>query len=236
VSTPPTNSQPSQRNKRSRPPILPSTIPDSSMQGGLTKHNFSIKLLYPCWFDSNLFILCGSGVRKSPVDSAPFSYREHQHGRDIYPSAKFNSTAAGFLGFGGNCSASNKSIYWSSRTENSTESFSPVALKESGEKRQGTANGCRLFGIQLLDNCNGEESLPMVTLSGRVGDDGPLPSLDAESDQHSEPSNINRSDFPSLSCDAEKSCLRSPQESQSRQIRSCTKVVLFICVGVAIIF
>ncbi|XP_047176140.1 auxin response factor 1-like isoform X1 [Vigna umbellata] len=196
VSTPPTNSQPSQRNKRSRPPILPSTLADSSLQG----------------------------VRKSPVDSAPFSYRDHQHGRDIYPPAKFNSTATGFLGFGGNCSASNKSIYWSSRTENSTESFLPVALKESGEKRNGTANGCRLFGIQLLDNANGEESLPMVTLSGRLGDDVPLPSLDAESDQHSEPSNINRSDIPSVSCDVEKSCLRSPHESQSRQIRSCTKV------------
>lgn len=115
--------------------------------------------------------------------------------------------------------------------ENSTESFSPVALKEFGEKRQGTANGCRLFGIQLHDNSNSnEESLPMVSLSGRVGDDGLLPSLDAESDQHSEPSNVNRSDIPSVSCDAEKSCLRSPQESQSRQIRSCTKVVLlFLC-------
>ncbi|XP_020220288.1 auxin response factor 1 [Cajanus cajan] len=195
VSTPPTNSQPSQRNKRSRPPILSSTMPDSSLQG----------------------------VWKSPVESAPFSYRDHQHGRDVYSSPKFNSTATGFLGFGGNCSASNKSIYWSSRMENSTESFSPVALQESGEKRQGTGNGCRLFGIQLLENSN-EESLPMVTLSGRVGDDGPLPSLDAESDQHSEPSNVNRSDIPSVSCDAEKSCLRSPQESQSRQIRSCTKV------------
>ncbi|KHN39693.1 Auxin response factor 1 [Glycine soja] len=197
VSNPPTNSQPSQRNKRSRPPILPSTMLDSSLQG----------------------------VWKSPVESAPFSYRDHQHGRDVYPSTNFNSTATGFLGFGGNCSASNKSIYWSSRIENSTESFSPVAVKEFGEKRQGTANGCRLFGIQLHDNSNSnEESLPMVSLSGRVGDDGLLPSLDAESDQHSEPSNVNRSDFPSVSCDAEKSCLRSPQESQSRQIRSCTKV------------
>ncbi|RDY07533.1 Auxin response factor 1 [Mucuna pruriens] len=196
VSTPATNSQPSQRNKRSRPPILPSSMPDSSLQG----------------------------VWKSTVESAPFSYRDHQHGRDVYPSPKFNSTATSFIGFGGNCSASNKSIYWSSRMENSTESFSPVALQESGEKRQGTGNGCRLFGIQILENSNAEESIPTVTLSGRVGDEGPLPSLDAESDQHSEPSNVNRSDIPSVSCDAEKSCLRSPQESQSRQIRSCTKV------------
>lgn len=108
--------------------------------------------------------------------------------------------------------------------ENSTESFSPIALKESGEKRQGVGNGCRLFGIQLLENSNAEESLQTVPLSGRVGDDRSAPSLDAESDQHSEPSNVNRSDIPSVSCDADKSCLRSPQESQSRQIRSCTKV------------
>lgn len=115
-------------------------------------------------------------------------------------------------------------MYWSSRLENSTEPFSPVALEESGEKRQGTGNGCRLFGIQLLENSNAEESLQTAPLSGRVGDDRSVPSLDVESDQHSEPSNVNRSDIPSVSCDADKSCLRSPQESQSRQIRSCTKV------------
>lgn len=165
-----------------------------------------------------------SGVWKSPVDSPPFSYRDPQHGRDLYASPKFNSTATSFFCFGGNNSASNKSTYWSTRMENSTETFSPIALKESGEKRQGTGNGCRLFGIQLLENSNAEESLPTVTLSGRLGDDQSIPSLDAESDQHSEPSNVNRSDIPSVSCDAEKSCLRSPQESQSRQIRSCTKV------------
>ena len=61
-------------------------------------------------------------------------------------------------------------------------------------------------------------------MSGRAGDDRSVPSLDADSDQHSEPSNVNRSDIPSVSCDAEKSCLLSLQESQSRQIRSCTKV------------
>ncbi|KAL1320090.1 hypothetical protein HN51_064834 [Arachis hypogaea] len=194
VSTTPANSQPAQRTKRSRPPILPSPMPDSSMQG----------------------------VWKPPVESPSFSYREH--GRDLYPSPKFNSNAAKFLGFGGNISAPNKSIYWSNRMENSTESFSPIALKESAEKRQGTGNGCRLFGIQLLDNAHAEESLPTVILSGRVGDDRSVPSLDGESDQQSEPSNVNQSDIPSASCDAEKSCLRSPQESQSRQIRSCTKV------------
>ncbi|KAI8525730.1 hypothetical protein RHMOL_Rhmol13G0252800 [Rhododendron molle] len=92
------------------------------------------------------------------------------------------------------------------------------------EKRQGTTNGYRLFGIELLDNSAAEQTIPVITASGAVAEQRPVPSLDAESDGHSEPSNINRSDFPSVSCEPEKSsCLILPQESQSRQIRSCTK-------------
>ncbi|KAL3012439.1 hypothetical protein AAZX31_07G253500 [Glycine max] len=199
VSTTLANSQPTQRNKRARPLILPSTMPDSSLQG----------------------------IWKSSVESTSFSYCDPQQGRGLYPSPKFNSSATNFIGFSGNSSVgspSNKSIYWSNRMENNLESISAIALKEAGEKRQGTGNGCRLFGIQLLENSNAEGNLQTVTLSGRVGDDRSVPSLDAESDQHSEPSNANRSDIPSVSCDAEKSCLQSPQESQSKQIRSCTKV------------
>ncbi|RDY07538.1 Auxin response factor 1, partial [Mucuna pruriens] len=198
VSTTPANSQPTQRNKRARPLILPSTMPDSSMQG----------------------------IWKSPVESTSFSYCDPQLGRGFYPSPKFNSSATNFLGFGNSSVGppSNKSIYWSNRMQNSMESISAIAHKDAGEKRQGTGNGCRLFGIQILENSNAEGNLQTVTLSGRVGDDRSVPSLDAESDQHSEPSNANRSDIPSVSCDAEKSCLQSPQESQSKQIRSCTKV------------
>ncbi|KAL9325463.1 hypothetical protein ACSQ67_006108 [Phaseolus vulgaris] len=176
VSTTPANPQPTQRNKRARPLILPSTMPDSSLQG--------------MW--------------KSPVESTSFSYCDPQHGRGLYPSPKFNPSAT-ILGFSGNGFVgppSNKSIYWSNRVQNFLESMSDTVPKETGEKRQDTGNGCRLFGIQLLENSNAEECL---------GDDRFVPSLDAESDQ------------PSVSCDAEKSCL-SPQELQSRQIRSCTKV------------
>lgn len=117
---------------------------------------------------------------------------------------------------------SNNAICWSNRAENSLESITP---KESSEKRQGTGNGCRLFGIQLLENSNVEESMPRVTLSERVGDDGSVPCVDAESDQLSEPSNLNGSYIPSSSIDADKSSLQFLQESQGRQIRSCTKVV-----------
>ncbi|KAK7263775.1 hypothetical protein RJT34_31372 [Clitoria ternatea] len=194
LSTPPANTQPSQRNKRARPLTLPSAVPDYSMQG--------------MW--------------KLPVESTSLSYCDPQHGSGLYPSSKLNYSATKFIGFSGNSSAgppSNKSVYWSNMMENCTEPISAA-----GEKRLSTGNGCRLFGIQLLENSNAERSLQTVALSGRVSDDGSVPYLDAESDQHSEPSNANRSDIPSLSCDAEKSCLQSPQESQSKQTRSCTKV------------
>nr|ACX68650.3 auxin response factor [Dimocarpus longan] len=192
---PPPNSQPAQRNKRARPPVLPTPAPDLSVLG--------------MW--------------KSPVESQAFSYSDSQHGRDLYLSPKFSpATKANPLGFGGNSSlaaVTGNSMYWPNRGENVMESFAPVVSKESSEKRQGTGNTYKLFGIQLVDNSNIEESSAAVTMSATVGDDRPVPSLDADSEQHSEPSNI-----PSVSCDAEKSCLRSPQESQSRQIRSCTKV------------
>lgn len=193
----PTNLQPTQRNKRARPPVLPSATPDLSVLG--------------MW--------------KSSVESpSGFPYCDPHRGRDLYPSPKFSSiTKTNSFSFSGNSSpaaVSSNSMYWSNRMEPATESFAPSVNKESGEKRRDTGSGCRLFGFQLLDNSTVEETLPVLT----VGEDQPVPSLDVESDQHSEPSNINRSDIPSVSCEPDKLSLRSPQESQSRQIRSCTKV------------
>lgn len=115
--------------------------------------------------------------------------------------------------------------YWSNtnRVENIMDTSSHVANREPIEKKQNTRNGCRLFGIQLLGNSNVDEASPISTPK-MVGEDRLVPPVDSEFDQHSEPSNIPRSDIPSVSCDADKSCLISPLESQSRQIRSCTKV------------
>ncbi|KAA8545414.1 hypothetical protein F0562_020198 [Nyssa sinensis] len=202
VASTPSNSQPLQRNKRARPPVLPSPMPD----------------------------LSALGMWKTPVESpSAFSYCDPQRGRDHYPSPKFSSaTKASSLSYSENSSlapVSSKSIYWSNQVETVTESFAPVANKESGEKRQSTGNGYRLFGIELLDNSTMEETLPVITVSGAGGEDQPIPSLDFESDRHSEPSNINRSDIPLVNCEPDKACLRSPQESQCRQIRSCTKVL-----------
>lgn len=79
----------------------------------------------------------------------------------------------------------------------------------------------------MHNSSNVDDSL----LAAVTGDDRPIQSADADSDQHSEPSNLNQSNVPSLSCDPEKSCLKSSQESHGRQIRSCTKVIVdIICV------
>nr|AMO02486.1 auxin response factor [Boehmeria nivea] len=201
VATPVPNSQMTQRNKRARPSVLPSPSSDLSVLG--------------TW--------------KSPLDSpSAFSYYDPQRGQEVYPSPKFNSAPKSSpLSFGGNsnlATISSNTMYWSNQVDVATESFSPAISKDCGEKRQSTGNGPRLFGIQLVDNPSLEDTSPVVALSGTLRESQPVPSLDAESDQHSEPSNINRADHPSVSCDAEKSCLRSPQELQSRQIRSCTKV------------
>lgn len=175
------NLQPPQRNKRARP-VLPNSVPD----------------------------LSAPGMWKSPV---AFQYCDPQRGRDIlYPSNNISSIKGISLSYSENGSlppASTTSMHWSNLREAVTESFEPLASKESGEKRQ--SNGYRLFGIEL----NVDETSPMVV--SRV-----CP-IDAESDWQSEPSNVNRSDIPSASCEPEKSSMRS-QELHTRQIRSCTKV------------
>ncbi|KAL6329197.1 hypothetical protein AAG906_014806 [Vitis piasezkii] len=170
----PTNLQPAQRNKRARPPVLPSATPDLSVLG--------------MW--------------KSSVESpSGFPYCDPHRGRDLYPSPKFSSiTKTNSFSFSGNSSpaaVSSNSMYWSNRME--------------PNGRRDTGSGCRLFGFQLLDNSTVEETLPVLT----VGEDQPVPSLDVESDQHSEPSNINRSDIPSVSCEPDKLSLRSPRSRKA---------------------
>ncbi|CAN4110777.1 unnamed protein product [Withania somnifera] len=155
--------------------------------------------------------LPASGMWKSPADSpASFSYCDPSRARDLYPSPKLSSAAKG-LRFGEN-GCMPISLFWSSQSEICTESVAPPS-----EKRP--ANGCRLFGIELLDRPTVDESSSVAKACAMV-EDQPDPSLDVDSDQNSEPLNP----IPSLSCEPEKSSLRSPHESQSKQIRSCTKV------------
>ncbi|XP_021720523.1 auxin response factor 1-like [Chenopodium quinoa] len=172
------NSQPTQRNKRPRPAVMPSSATD----------------------------LSAMGIWKSPVESSAVACAEVDCTRGQFSSV----TKAGSVGFTANSSLpvlSSHSIYWSHRAENASESLGSVVNKESGEKRKSSGAGCRLFGIQLFDHSNLDET------STRGGEDQPVPSLEAESDR----SNVNQPDVPSLSCDPDKISL-------NKQSRTCTKV------------
>ncbi|KAL0454516.1 UNVERIFIED_CONTAM: Auxin response factor 1 [Sesamum latifolium] len=155
-----------------------------------------------------------SSLAESP---SAFRYRDSAQGRDPYQSLKLGSgSGIGTVNYNENLlPASSNAVHQSHQTEIAAESIAPV----SG-KRQ--ANGCRLFGIELIDRSLVEDTSPAF-LSAAV-EDSQTPHLDAESEQHSELPNRNPSDFPSSSCDPEKSCLQSPHEPYSRQSRSCTKV------------
>ncbi|CAA2980276.1 auxin response factor 1 [Olea europaea subsp. europaea] len=163
--------------------------------------------------------LSSLGVWKSPVDStSAFSYCDPSCGRDIHQSPRFSSgTRVSNLSYSEIIHpVSSNSMYQSNQVETAEELFTPVS-----EKRQ--PNGCRLFGIELLDSSNVGDTAPAV-LPGVVDEDSHIPLLGAESEKLSEPSHHNPFDIPSVSFEPEKSCLRSPHEPQSRQIRSCTKV------------
>ncbi|KAK9750122.1 hypothetical protein RND81_02G175000 [Saponaria officinalis] len=114
---------------------------------------------------------------------------------------------------------SSQSIFLSNKKENVSKSFASVVSKETGEKRKNSGAGCRLFGIQLVDNSNLEETCAGAS-SEMIREEHPVPSLEVESDH----SNVNRLDVPSLSCDLGRSSERSLPESQSKQSRTCTKV------------
>lgn len=155
---------------------------------------------------------------KSQVES-PYSDPSRAH--EFYLSPKLSgvtkaSTISSYSENNSLAPVSSKSMFWPNQAETVTEAAAPVT-----EKRQ--AYGYRLFGIELLDHSTVEET-SLAIPSGVVTEDQAVLSRDSGSEQLSEPSHPNQSDVPSLSCEPEKSCLRSPHESQSRQIRSCTKV------------
>ncbi|KAK4776467.1 hypothetical protein SAY86_005155 [Trapa natans] len=198
VGATPSNSQPAQRSKRARPPVLPSR-PDVHVLG----------------------------PQKSIVESA-FSNGDLLLGKELYSYNVSSATKASTLSFAGNSSVTagaSGSLHWHKHTETISESFAPLSCnRELGGKRQNIGSiGCRLFGIQLLNSGNADDDLPSTVTPATAGDDRPILSADADS-QSSEPSNINYSNIPSVSSDPEKSCLQYSQESHGRHIRSCTKV------------
>ncbi|MQL96966.1 hypothetical protein Taro_029645 [Colocasia esculenta] len=197
--------QPAARNKRARPPVLPSTTQDLSSVFGLWK--------------------------SLAEGSQTFTYTGLQRGREPFtpPVAALLSpttvpASRGFTGSNASPSIPSNSMYWPIRAEAQTDSFSNSVTKEPCGRRQETGSGCRLFGIQLMESSAIEETSPVTTICEGGGEDQPLTSCEADSDRQSQPSNVNGSDVPAVSSEPEKSCLRSSHETQSRQIRSCTKV------------
>ncbi|XP_047980105.1 auxin response factor 1-like isoform X1 [Salvia hispanica] len=157
-------------------------------------------------------------IWKSTVDSpSAFACSDPSRGQDTFQSPKISDgTKISGINFSKNLvPVSSKSVYQPSQVETAAESFAPPS-----EKRQ--ANGCRLFGIELLDHSSIEATSPAIQSETAI-EDSHVP-LYADYDQHSEPSDRNPSHAPSASCDPDKSCLRSPHDAHNRQIRSCTKV------------
>ncbi|KAL5207985.1 hypothetical protein ABZP36_032420 [Zizania latifolia] len=192
------NSQPPQppaRNKRSRPPASASIAPE----------------LPPAF-----------GLWKSPSESTQgFSFSGLQRTQELYPSNP-NSIFSTSLNVGFNTknepsALSNKHFYWPMR-ETRADSYSASISKVPSERKQEPSTaGCRLFGIEISSVV--EATSPVLTVSG-IGQDQPAASVDAESDQLSQPSHVNKSDAPAASSEP------SPHETQSRQVRSCTKVIM----------
>ncbi|RWR92712.1 auxin response factor 1 [Cinnamomum micranthum f. kanehirae] len=201
ASNPPT-SQPTPRNKRARPMAPPST-PEHPVFG--------------LW-------------KSTDKTASSFPYSGLQQGREQYPlpTSKLLSQipkAGSFEFAGSNAPAAIPSdpMFWSNRVESIPESVVTGVGRVSGEKKQETGNGYRIFGFQLVDSSPVEDTAIPATVYGGVGEDLPVRSLDPDLDRQSQPSNTT-SDNPAASSEPEKSCLRSPQEMLSRQIRSCTKV------------
>ncbi|GAB4847441.1 Arf GTPase arf1 [Ancistrocladus abbreviatus] len=194
------DAQPAQRHKRPRPSVMPPPAPDLSVLG--------------MW--------------KPPAETPSALYSEVHHAQDRYPSQKISpATKVNSPGFSQNSCLSmvpSQSLFRSSRVDSLPGSFGSVVSKESGEKRQGSRTGCRLFGIQLVDHCALGEASEGVIMSGSVKEEQPLPSMEAESDSHCELPNINQSDIPSVNCEPENPSQQSPQEPPSKQTRTCTKV------------
>ncbi|GJM85263.1 hypothetical protein PR202_ga01698 [Eleusine coracana subsp. coracana] len=82
------------------------------------------------------------------------------------------------------------------------------------EARTYATSGCRLFGIEISSPTS-----KVVTVAS-AGKEQPTASVDVESDQLSQPSLANISDAPAATSE------RSPYETESRQVRSCTKVIM----------
>ncbi|XP_064968008.1 auxin response factor 7 isoform X2 [Musa acuminata AAA Group] len=158
---------------------------------------------------------------KSPEETTQIYSVSETQSSSFSAASKFDTI--GFSAKTGTSTVTNSPIYRPIRTSAQTKSFLTSINEGPNETKKEATMGCRLFGIQLIESAATEEISPVVTISS-IAEDQPLTSLIVDSDRQSQPSNVNRSDNPAISSEVDKSCLKSPQETYSRQTRSCTKV------------
>lgn len=163
----------------------------------------------------------GFGLWKSPIESScTLSFSEPQRARELFPSIPTST-----LSSSSNVSFNSKNepsmltsqFYWSARHTRADSCAASTNTVVIEKKQEPSSGGCRLFGINI---CSAEEEvLPEVTAPG-VGYEQTAASVELNSDKLSQPSDVNNSDALAASSE------RSPLESQSRQVRSCTKVIM----------
>ncbi|XP_020585675.1 auxin response factor 7-like isoform X2 [Phalaenopsis equestris] len=203
---PPLISQPAIRSKRARPPLSSSVPQEFSSVYGPWKSQSEANQSLPF-----------SGLQRGHESfSLPYSSLVH-------PPPKLGSVAINSNV--GQPAADRPTVYWPTRPETQSESFSTTSMNvlQSNEKTQEASGGIMLFGIQLIEMSTvAEDTSSMAAITDVVRDANDHLGVDFE--HHSRPSNLNQSDGTELSTEPENSCLRSSQESQSKQTRSCTKV------------
>ncbi|VFQ81752.1 unnamed protein product [Cuscuta campestris] len=194
VTSTPQMPQLSQRNKRSRPSALPSSAPEFS--------------------SLSMILFLGKIYANAPKNSRFYKNTLKLHnyhlGRLRGSSKCVTLRRAPCLDFPSSKLTSGSKANESCSGKPKADYIAPVS-----EKKQ--TNGCRLFGIELVDHST-------VSVPQTITENCPLVCVDAESDQQSVPSNPSRSDAQENSSVHEKSQSRSLHESQSKQTRSCIKV------------
>jgi auxin response factor len=162
------------------------------------------------------------GPWKSPSEpTKTLSFSDPQQARELFPSVPTptipSSSNIGFNSMNGP-SMLNSQFYWSirdSRAGSCAASSNKVTVEK---KRESGSAGCRLFGIEICPT--EEEALPVVTAPGPCYDQ-PTACVEFALDKLLQPSDVNNSDAPAACRE------HSPLESQSRQVRSCTKVIFY---------
>ncbi|KAK1683295.1 hypothetical protein QYE76_044143 [Lolium multiflorum] len=146
------------------------------------------------------------GLWKSPTEpSQTLSFSEPQ--RELFPTSIFSSSS----------NVAFNQFYWPAR-ESREDSYAGSTNKVTVERKlEPTTGGCRLFGIEIRSAV--EEKQPVVTFSGDDYDQMAA-SVDVDSAELSQPSNVNNSNAQAASSE------RALLETQSRQVRSCTKVIM----------